>query len=108
MKFDGFLFGVLGVLGVCLVLLWTATNHQAAAKNFNLLWALPTHLIAVIAFARQPKWLQTYFLIVVALCGLLLVTWAVLPQKLHYSLIPLVIAIGLRAFTQFAVRKGAA
>ena len=105
MIFDGIVFGVVGFLGVCLVLLWTATNHQAAAKNFNLIWALPTHLIAVIAFIRQPKWLKTYFLITLVLCGILLISWPLLPQKLHYTLIPFVVALGLRSYIQYRVRK---
>lgn len=105
--YDVFLFSVLGVLGLCLLLLWTATSHHAAAKNFNLLWALPTHLVAVIAFARRPAWLQKYFLVVMVLTGLLLISWPVLPQKLHYSLIPFVIAIGIRAYVQYRVSKPA-
>ena len=107
MVFDGVLFCVLGFLGILLLLLWTATNHQAAEKNFNLLWALPTHLVVVFAFFRQPKWLKTYFLMVSGLCIILLITWPVLPQKLHYSLIPLVVAIGVRSFTQYKIRPGA-
>jgi hypothetical protein len=103
--FDGILFGVVGVLGICLVLLWTVTSHQAAAKNFNLLWALPTHLIAVIAFIRQPVWLSRYFLFVAILTGLLLVSWPLLPQKLNYALIPLVVALGLRSFVQYRIRQ---
>src|SRR5690606_30520131 len=75
--FDSVLFGVLGVLGIVLLLLWTATNHQAAARNLNLLWALPTHLIAAIAFVRQPRWLKPYFLVVAVLSGLLLITWPI-------------------------------
>lgn len=108
MVFDGVVFAILGFLGVCLLLLWTATNHQASASNFNLLWALPTHLIAVIAFIRQPKWLQSYFLAVAFLSTLLLIVWPLLPQMLHYSLIPFVLAIGLRASTQYLVRRRAA
>ena len=108
MYFDGFLFSILGILGICLLLLWTATSHQAAAKNFNLLWALPTHLIAVVALRRQPRWLEKYFLSVTVITMLLLVTWPVLPQKMNYSLIPLVVAIGVRAYTQYRIRKLAA
>jgi hypothetical protein len=103
--FDAIVFSVVGLLGICLLLLWTATNHQASAKNFNLLWALPTHLIAVIAFIRQPKWLEKYFLAVTILTVLLLFSWPVLPQKLNYSLIPLVLALGIRSFTQFRIRR---
>ena len=108
MYFDNIVFSILGVLGICLLLLWTATSHQAAAKNFNLLWALPTHLIAVIALGRQRRWLEKYFLMVTVIIVLLLATWPLLPQKLNYSLVPLVIAIGLRAFTQYRIRKLAA
>lgn len=104
MTFDGILFGVTGLLGFILVLLWTATNHQAAAKNFNLLWALPTNLIAVIAFARQPSWLRQYFAGVFIMTALLLVTWPLIPQKLNYCLIPFVLAIGLRAYVQYRIR----
>ncbi len=107
MYFDGILFGVLGFLGVLLLLLWTATNHQAAAKNFNLLWALPTHMIAVVAFVRQPKWLKKYFLITAVLAALLIISWPLLPQKLHYSLVPFVLAIGIRSWAQYRIRKGA-
>jgi hypothetical protein len=107
MPADVILFGIVGMIGLVLLLLWVATDHKAAAKNFNLLWALPTHLIAVIAFTRNPRWLEKYFLVVAGISVLLLVTWPFLPQKLHYALIPLVMALGLRAFTQFLVRKQA-
>lgn len=107
MLFDNVLFGAVGLLGVALLLLWTCTNHHAAAKNLNLLWALPTHLVAVIAFKRPPKWLGLYFTAVTVLCGLLLITWPILPQMLHYSLIPFVMAIGVRAFTQARLLKPA-
>ncbi|HYG03367.1 MAG TPA: DUF4105 domain-containing protein, partial [Chryseosolibacter sp.] len=56
--FDVILFSVLGSVGLLLLLLWVATDHRAAAKNFNLLWAIPTHLIASVAFIRQPQWLK--------------------------------------------------
>ncbi len=103
--FDSIFFGSVGFLGICLLLLWVATSHQAAAKNFNLIWALPTHLVAVIAFTRKPGWLEKYFLLVVILCALLLISWPFLPQKLNYSLIPLVLALGIRSFTQFRLRQ---
>lgn len=105
MVFDTALFGVLGFLGLALALLWLATNHHAAAKNLNLLWALPTHLVAIVAFVRQPRWLEKYFLAVALLYLLLLITWPFLPQKLHYSLIPLVAATGLRAYVQSRIRR---
>lgn len=105
---DIILFTIVGFVGALLFLLWVATDHKAAAKNFNLLWALPTHLIViVIAMLRNPKWLQQYFLITAILALVLLATWPFLPQKLHYSLVPLVMALGVRAFTQYIIRKEA-
>lgn len=104
---DIVLFTLVGSIGTLLLLLWVATDHKAAAKNLNLLWALPTHLIAVIAMLRKPKWLMHYFLVTAILALIVLGTWPFLPQKLHYSLIPLVMALGVRAFTQYIIRKEA-
>lgn len=104
---DIFLFTVVGFVGLLLFVLWVATSHKAAARNLNLLWALPTHLIAIFAVLRNAKWLRHYFLVTAILALVLLTTWPFLPQKLHYALIPLVMALGLRAFTQYIIRKEA-
>jgi hypothetical protein len=97
--FDVILFTVLGLLGWLLLLLWTATDHHAAAKNFNLLWALPSHLLIFGILAGHPKpFLKKYFAGVSAVCGLLLLSWAFLPQQLNLFLIPFVGVILLRSF----------
>ncbi len=106
--FDVFLFGTTGIIGVLLLFLWFFTDHKAAAYNFNLLWALPTHVVALIAFRKAKKWLEKYFLIVVVLEALLLLTWWFLPQQLNTALLPLVITLLLRALLQYALRKQAA
>ena len=106
--FDIILFGSTGIIGVLLLLLWFLTDHKAAAYNFNLLWALPTHVIAVIAFVRAKRWLINYFLTVFLLEGLVLLFWWAMPQQLNIFLIPLVITLLLRALLQYALRKQAA
>lgn len=103
--FDATLFGITGVIGLLLLLLWIATDHQAAANNFNLLWALPTHMVAVIAFYKNPKWLKGYFLATAAIAALTLALWAILPQNLNYLLIPFVITLMIRAITQYRLRN---
>jgi len=103
--FDAILFTSAGITGLLLCFLWFFTDHHAAAKNFNLLWALPTHIVAVIAFSRQPQWLKTYFLIVTILSVATLLFWPVLPQMLHYALIPLVAMLGIRSGIQFYLRR---
>ena len=104
---DMILFTIVGLVGALLFVLWIATDHKAAARNMNILWALPTHLIAIIAMIRNPKWLTYYFLVTAVIALILLGAWPFLPQKLHYALIPLVMTLGLRAFTQYIIRKEA-
>jgi len=101
--FDVVLFSTLGLLGILLLLLWTLTDHKAAANNFNLLWALPTHVVAAIFLLRKqkPKWLGTYFLVTTILSALVLGLWYFLPQSLNVFLMPIVGAILLRALVNF-------
>lgn len=98
---DILLFLSTGLIGWLLLFLWVATDHAAAANNFNILWALPTNLIAAIAFIWQPRWLGKYFLAVAIIAVLTLLLWPVLPQDLNYSLIPIVITIAVRAFLRY-------
>lgn len=105
--FDMLFLTALGLIGWLLIFLWTATDHETSAMNMNLLWALPTHLIVVFAFKQQPGWLEKYFLSVAVLSGVLLLVWYFLPQDLHYALIPVVMAITLRAGTQYFIRREA-
>jgi hypothetical protein len=97
---DVMIFSVVGWVGVLLILLWTVTDHQAAAKNFNLLWAFPLHSIAAIVLlkAQSPSWLITYFKGTWMLLAATLVLWFFLPQQLHIFLIPVAAALMIRAF----------
>ena len=102
--FDTLLFGITGTIGMLLFFLWFFTDHKAASTNLNILWALPLHLIAVFAFTRNPRWLKYYFGAVTVLSLILLLAWFGLPQKMHYALIPLVMAQGMRAFAEYKLR----
>lgn len=89
--FDVVLFEVTGLVGILLVLLWTVTDHRAAAYNFNLLWAFPLHAIAAIYLVRKTTLnLSRYFLFTAILLTLLLAGWFLLPQKLNIFLLPFV------------------
>lgn len=96
---DVILFLVTGVIGILLLFLWTMTDHKAAATNFNLLWALPTHAVAAILLLKQekPSWLRKYFLGTTILTALLLGAWYLLPQALNVFLIPVVGMILVRS-----------
>lgn len=103
--FDILLFGVTGLIGLLLFFLWVATDHAAAAKNYNLLWAVPAHLMIVFVLFKKRNWIQSYFLSIASLQVALLISWPFLAQDLHEALIPIVILLAARAFVQFYVRR---
>lgn len=104
---DGLLLLVTGLIGLLLILLWTATSHNAAAYNFNLLWALPTNLIALyLLLFRKTEWLSRYYRFALAISVALLLAWSFLPQNLNKFLIPIVIALTVRyALNYFMLGK---
>ncbi len=98
--FDITLFSIVGWVGVLLLLLWIATDHQAAAKNFNLLWAFPLHALAAIVLIKkgpQPL-LSKYFLGIAIILVATLVFWFFLPQQLNVFLLPVVAALLIRSW----------
>lgn len=101
---DVLLFGTCGAIGFLLFFLWFFTDHKAAWGNLNLLWAFPLHLVAVTLFLKNPSWLRAYFIFTFALCVLLLASWFLLPQLLHYALIPVVVSLMARSFVQLRLR----
>jgi len=98
--FDIVLFFVVGLIGVLLLLLWVATDHKAAATNFNLLWAFPFHVIwAVMLMRKHPLlWTKKYFEGTWILLAATLLLWFLIPQQLNVFLIPLVAALMIRAW----------
>lgn len=97
--FDFILFFSIGLIGLLLFLLWTATDHNAAANNFNLLWALPTHLVvAFYVLKKQPKsWVNWYMALLVPFSVVLVLFWNLIPQDLNEAFIPVVILLLIRA-----------
>ncbi|HCW08076.1 MAG TPA: hypothetical protein DGG95_12010 [Cytophagales bacterium] len=105
--FDVIFFATIGAIGILLLFLWTMTDHQAAAKNFNLFWAFPTHFIVAVVLLKknQPKWITHYFLFNAILTAILLGVWYLLPQSLNVFLIPIVGVSLLRSLVNFIIRK---
>lgn len=100
---DIVLFTIIGLVGSLLTLLWLATDHNAAARNMNILWALPTHFLAGLLLIKKEKkpWLKNYFLFSSVLGLLLVVCWSFLPQQMHTSLIPIVLLLSVRGFYNY-------
>lgn len=97
--FDVMLFSLLGWLGLLLFILWIATDHEAAANNFNLLWAFPLHaIVAPMIFRKKyAGFVKKYFLAVEIILGTAVLFWFLLPQELNMFLMPFVAALIVRA-----------
>lgn len=86
--FDKIFWFVLGAAGLLMLVMWVATDHSATKSNFNLLWALPTHLLF---FWRRTRteWVENYFMGVGAVAALTLLFWFFLPQQLPVAAMPI-------------------
>ena len=96
---DILVFGIFGILGLCLAGIWFFTDHKAGSNNFNLLWAFPFHLLILpFMVTRSFKPLvKDYFFGYTILMILLMATWSFLPQNMHEANIPLVVALLVRS-----------
>jgi hypothetical protein len=88
---DRIIFSTFGLIGVIVVLLWFATDHDATANNLNVLWANPLYFLYVFALGGQKanylKWLKIIF---ICLNLIVLLGWFWLPQQYNTCFIPLI------------------
>lgn len=98
--FDTVIFGATGLIGFLLLALWFFTEHQAAAKNLNLLWALPFHLGLVFSLWRPQlsKLWRKYLGYLPYYTALLLAFWWWLPQNIHLAWLPWAAMLAFRAW----------
>ncbi|MBX2894891.1 MAG: DUF4105 domain-containing protein [Cyclobacteriaceae bacterium] len=95
--FDVTLFGLTGLIGLLLFVLWLFTDHHDAARNLNLLWAFPLHFFAsLMLFSKHKNLLSKYFLFCLIILAFTLVFWWVLPQDLNLYLIPVAAGLAIR------------
>lgn len=87
---DMFLFLIIGAVGLLVFFLWFVTDHTGTVNNLNILWAWPTHLIAVFLMLIKP--VRRYYMIIYgAVMFFVLLSFPFLPQSLHLATIPLMI-----------------
>ena len=92
------LFAITGCIGVFLLLLWFATDHQATAYNYNLLWACALNILFIpsIRKSRLNNRGLSYLKFLVLLLSLMGLHWITGVQSFAIGLIPLLIAISVR------------
>lgn len=99
--FDGMLFFITGLIGILLIFMWTATDHQMCRSNFNLCWALPTHVVMALFINSKKNWVKKYFGFTALLMTVLLLAWFFLPQQMNNALIPVALLLLYRSAARY-------
>jgi hypothetical protein len=87
-----------GALGILFIFMWFGTDHIMTKNNYNILWALPTNLIAAFFIRSKQHFIHNYFLFVICFLSLILICWNFLPQQLNISLIPIILSLIVRMY----------
>lgn len=93
---DIWIFGIIGAIGLFLIFMWFGTEHPVTKDNWNILWALPTHIILAYLLSRGKflKWLPAYLYLSAVLLLLsfsaFLTNW---PQTFHVAMLPLMLLL---------------
>jgi hypothetical protein len=98
---DGLLFFLTGLLGFILIFMWIGTDHSMTKNNYNLLWALPSHLVFSFFINSTKSWIKKYFLFTTISLVLVLIAWISLPQQMNNALIPFVLLLLYRSVSQY-------
>ncbi len=105
--FDNIFFFAVGWLGLLLILMWVATDHSMTKDNFNLLWALPTHLLLPFLKKSSTSFAHKYFSFSFYWTAATLLFWFFLPQQLNIALLPIDLIIFIRTGDRLAKIKKA-
>ena len=98
--FDRIFFLLLGIMGLVIITLWTIRVDTVCRNNYNLLWALPSHLFIAFALQRKAKWVRVYFRITFFLALLIVLCWWLIPQQLNWAVAPILGLILVRSYQQ--------
>ena len=95
---DGLLFGLTGLIGIFVLLLWFATDHTATAQNYNLLWAFPLNLwiLFKLCTSQVKPWVIRYLKFLLIMLALMCFHWIMGIEQFAIGLLPLLVAIGIR------------
>lgn len=89
---SNFILFLTGLLGVLILFMWFATDHQTCAQNFNLLWALPTNLLFLFR-KKQYKYalVAILFLLLSVVLHLVHVQCLLLPEMIPLFLLLIIV-----------------
>ncbi|MCB0480104.1 MAG: DUF4105 domain-containing protein [Flavobacteriales bacterium] len=101
---DSLLFSVVGLAGWLIIFLWFVTDHNTTQNNFNLLWCFPLLFpFGLLLWVKsQGKTIRRFWIFILALNGLVILTWYLLPQKMN----PYYLAFALLLAARYASYLG--
>jgi Domain of unknown function (DUF4105) len=99
--FDFILFLITGLLGILLLFLWFGRIDTVCSNNYNLLWALPSHVVVAFVLNRTKPWLKNYWLITSVILSLTLLGWKWLPQEMNNGLLPFIALLLVRSIVRY-------
>ena len=105
--FDISFFTLLGLTGILMAFMWLGRIDDVCAKNINILWALPTHIVAVFFIRKKAAWIKYYFLGTAIVAALLLAGFPFWPQEMNNAVIPILGIIIFRSVLLFQKQKHA-
>jgi hypothetical protein len=99
------LFLLTGVAGLLIVFLWFFSLHALTDRNWHLIWAWPTHVVAAYAFARRRSWVRPYAMAAGAAALIAVATSPLWPQEFHPALYPIALLLVVRGGSFALVRR---
>lgn len=100
---DIVLFALVGLAGIVIAYISFFSDHHAA-RNYNLLWAIPTHLIfaALLPFSKKLKWVKYYFLASAIITLIAFIGgFTFIPQKFNLAFYPIMLVLVMRSWIVF-------
>ena len=90
--FDRIYFGIIGLMGLLITLLWFATDHGATVSNLNMLWASPLFLVYIFTIGNAEKQWHKWLRIILIAGNSIMIFGFLLPQSFNLCFYPLVTA----------------
>ncbi len=105
--FDFLFFTLLGLIGLLMTYMWLGRIDNVCRNNINILWALPTHIIAVFFIRKKAAWVKYYFLITAILGALLFIGFPFGLQRMNMAVLPILVIIIFRSYHLYKNRNHA-
>lgn len=97
------MFVIIGLMGIIIAYISFFSDHHAA-RNYNLLWAIPTHLLfaLLLPFIKKLQWVKYYFLVSAIITGIALIGGLTfIPQQYNAAFYPLMLMLIMRSWVVY-------